>query len=117
MTDQEIREKKNKPPEEQKSDHPGGDHAVDNHGTGHGGGGHHAMMVADFRKRFWISLAATVPVLIMSPMIQSFFGMEGALAFTGDSYALWGLSSFIFFYGGWPFLMGLYDELKKRNPG
>ncbi|GAB1486630.1 hypothetical protein MASR2M79_16810 [Aminivibrio sp.] len=90
---------------------------MDDHDTGHSGGGHHAMMVADFRKRFWISIAATVPVLIMSPMIQSFFGMEGALAFTGDSYALWGISSFIFFYGGWPFLMGLYDELKKAEPG
>ncbi|MEA4881427.1 MAG: copper-translocating P-type ATPase, partial [Synergistaceae bacterium] len=98
-------------------DHPGGDHGMDDHGTGHSGGGHHAMMVADFRKRFWISLAATVPVLIMSPMIQSFFGMEGALAFTGDSYVLWGISSFIFFYGGWPFLKGLYEELKKAEPG
>ena len=43
--------------------------------------------------------------------------MEGLIAFTGDSYVLWGISSFIFFYGGWPFLKGLYDELKKAEPG
>ncbi|MDY6868521.1 MAG: copper-translocating P-type ATPase, partial [Chloroflexota bacterium] len=27
------------------------------------------------------------------------------------------LSSIVFFYGGWPFLSGLYNELKKRQPG
>ena len=30
---------------------------------------------------------------------------------------LFGLSSVAFFYGGWPFLKGLYDELKDKNPG
>lgn len=118
MADQEKKkneEKQNKPEEQKKHQHQ--NNGMGNHDKGHSGGDHHAMMVADFRKRFWISLAATVPVLIMSPMIQSFFGMEGAIAFTGDSYVLWGISSFIFFYGGWPFLKGLYNELKKAEPG
>jgi len=74
-------------------------------------------MVADFRKRFWISIVFTVPVLVLSPMIQSFLGFRETLGFPGDNYILWSLSSFIFFYGGWPFLKGLYDELKKREPG
>jgi Cu2+-exporting ATPase len=78
---------------------------------------HHAHMVADFRKRFWISIIFTVPVLILSPMIQSFLGFKETLGFPGDNYILWGISSFIFFYGGWPFLKGLFDELKKWEPG
>lgn len=76
---------------------------------------HHAMMIRDFRKRFWISLAATVPVLILSPMIQGIFAYE--LSFSYSQYLLFALASFIFLYGGWPFLKGLYDELKDRKPG
>ena len=30
-------------------------------------GNHHAMMVADFRRRFWVSLALTMPILALSP--------------------------------------------------
>ena len=78
---------------------------------------HHAHMVADFRKRFWISLALTVPILLLSPMIQRFLGLGESLRFTGDLFLLWALSSVVFFYGGWPFLKGLYDELKAKQPG
>ncbi|MBS3809201.1 MAG: cadmium-translocating P-type ATPase [Desulfobacterales bacterium] len=73
-------------------------------------------MVADFKKRFWISLAITVPVLFLSPMIQSFLGLR-ELGFAGDQYVLFALSTAIFFYGGWPFLKGIFDELKKFQPG
>ena len=76
---------------------------------------HHAHMIEDFKKRFWISLVLTVPVLILSPMIQSFLGISWG--FSGDHFVLFGLASFAFFYGGWPFLKGLYDELKDKNPG
>jgi Cu2+-exporting ATPase len=78
---------------------------------------HHAHMVADFRRRFWISLALTVPILLLSPMIQEWLGIEDIIAFTGDSYVLWGLATIVFFYGGWPFLKGLRDELKIKSPG
>ena len=74
-------------------------------------------MVADFRKRFWICLAATIPVLALSPMIQHFLGFGARFRFAGDSYILFILSSFIFFYGGFPFLKGLLDELKAKRPG
>ncbi|MFP4087902.1 MAG: copper-translocating P-type ATPase [Desulfobacteraceae bacterium] len=84
---------------------------------GHQGGDHHAHMVADFRKRFWISLGLTVPMLVLSPMIQSFLGLTAALGFPGDAYVLWVLASAVFFYGGWPFLKGLYDEIGKKEPG
>ena len=84
----------------------------------HAHAGHdHAAMVADFRRRFWISTAVSVPVLALSPMIQRFLGLEAALAFPGDAYVLFALSSAVFFYGGWPFLKGLVSELAKRRPG
>jgi len=78
---------------------------------------HHAHMVEDFRRRFWISLALTVPILALSPMIQAFLGLGEALRFPGDLWVLWALSSVVFFYGGWPFLKGIAEELRQRNPG
>ncbi|MDD5207313.1 MAG: copper-translocating P-type ATPase [Desulfobacterales bacterium] len=84
--------------------------------AGMGEGGGHAHMVADFRRRFWASLFVTVPILILSPMIQDFLGMRQAVKFAGDAYVLWLLSSAVFFYGGWPFLKGIVDELTKKQP-
>ena len=85
----------------------------DNH-EGHGGHDHSAMIV-DFRRRFWISLVLSVPVLLFSPMIQEFLGFS--ISFPGMDYVTAAISTIIFFYGGWPFLTGLIDELKDRNPG
>ncbi|MEE8446110.1 MAG: copper-translocating P-type ATPase, partial [Gemmatimonadota bacterium] len=78
---------------------------------------HHAHMVADFRKRFWVSLALTVPVLLLSPLIQSVLGLGEALRFPGDRYVLFGFSTAVFLYGGFPFLKGLALELRSRRPG
>jgi Cu2+-exporting ATPase len=74
--------------------------------------GHHT---ADFLKRFWICLVITIPVLLLSHMIQQWAGFT--LSFTGDKYILLALSSFVFIYGGGPFLKGLVRELKHRVPG
>ncbi len=74
-------------------------------------------MVADFKKRFWISLVLTIPILLLSPLIQGFLGLDEALRFSGDVMVLWAISSVVFFYGGWPFLKGLYTELKGAKPG
>ena len=74
-------------------------------------------MVSDYRRRFWISLVLTVPVLALSPMIQQFLGLRAALAFSRSSYVLFALSAAVYFYGGWPFLAGLIGELRKRTPG
>ena len=89
------------------------------HQAAMGSGSHHNHhnMIADFRRRFWISLIITIPILLLSPLIQRFLGLEGKISFTGDSYVLWALSSGVFFYGGYPFLKGIYDELKSRSPG
>jgi len=85
--------------------------------AGHDHQSHHAHMVADFRRRFWISLVLTVPVLALSPMIQDLLGLRESLTFQGDSFLQWSLSSVIFVYGGWPFLKGLVNELREKNPG
>lgn len=111
------------PGDHEHSDHGGhdptqkhGDHQrKESHkGSESGHHGHHVYMIRDFRKRFWVSLALSVPVVALAPMIQQWFGFE--LAFPGDKYVQFALSSFIFFYGGWPFFKGLFHELRDKTP-
>jgi len=87
--------------------------------TTHDKGHHdnHEHMVLDYKKRFWVSLIVTVPILILSPMIQHFLGLGESIRFFGDQYLLFGLSSAVFFYGGYPFLRGIFSELKSAKPG
>jgi len=87
------------------------------HEEGHDHHAHHAVMVADFRRRFFVSLVVTLPILALSPMIQSWLGVAAAWAFPGDAWVLLGLSTFVYGYGGWPFLTGMVDELRERTPG
>ena len=87
------------------------------HKTPHVGPEHHDHMAADFQKRFWISLGLTLPILVLSPMLQTLVGLREAIRFPGDMYVLFGLSSAVFWYGGWPFLKGLFAELRSRQPG
>jgi P-type Cu2+ transporter len=92
-----------------------------NHGKHKQKGNHnhhdHSKMIDDYKQRFWISLALTIPILLLSPMVQKFLGLDETLAFSGSQYVLFALSSFVFFYGGYPFLKGMFDELKKLLPG
>ena len=82
---------------------------------GMAGHDHHKMMIADFRRRFYVVLVLTIPVLALSAMIQKFIGVHWQ--FPGSIYILLTISSFIFFYGGWPFLKGWWEEMKAWNPG
>ena len=86
-------------------------------GSGHAGHDHHAHMVADFRRRFWVSLVLTVPILAISSGFWSLLGLNPPLRFAGDAYAVFGFASVIFFYGGWPFLKGFVEEVGQRRPG
>ncbi len=89
-------------------------HSPGNPAMGHAGHDHMAM-INDFKKRFYIVLALTIPVVLLSPMIQHF--AEVNWTFQGSMYLLFGLSSIVFFYGGWPFLTGGLSEMKTRNLG
>jgi Cu2+-exporting ATPase len=73
------------------------------------------MMIEDFKKRFWVSLVLTVPILLLAPMIQEWLGVDWR--FPGDSYLLFALSTIVYFYGGRPFIKGFFDEIKAKSPG
>lgn len=81
----------------------------------HSGHGSHSSGIADFKKRFYVVLALTIPIMLLSEMIQHWLGIH--FSFPGSKYVLFFLSSIVFFYGGWPFLKGLVGELRAKNPG
>lgn len=110
------------------ADHAGGRRRDDNYtdpkivaaaGSSHSehAGHDHGAMVADFRRRFWVTLVLTPPVLLLSPMIQHWLGVAETLAFAGDGLVLFALSTIVYVYGGWPFLTGFLSELRKGQPG
>ena len=77
----------------------------------------HSGMIEDLKKRFWISLIITIPILILSPTIQELVGLGESIRFTGDLYLLFILSSIVYFYGGYPFFKGFFNQIKSRTPG
>ncbi len=87
----------------------------ENPAMGMAGHEHHAMMIADFKKRFYVVLILTIPILLLSEMIQHWLGVHWQ--FEGSQYILFALSTIVFFYGGFPFLKGWVNEVKTRNPG
>ncbi len=97
---------------------PGGPHRPGHNGGGaghHAGSGTHAHDPDDFRKRFIVSSVLTVPILVLSPVIQSFLGFR--FDFYGSVYLQLAFATGVFFYGGLPFLKGIVAELRARTPG
>ena len=94
------------------------EHSKMQHGTkpmGMTGHDHHKMMIDDFKRRFYVTLILTIPVMLLSPMIQQWFHFN--IVFNGSNYLLFTLSTIVFFYGGLPFLKGLIDEIKNNAIG
>jgi Cu2+-exporting ATPase len=89
--------------------------ADNHHHHSNEGHSHHAGMIDDFKQRFYIVLALTGPIMALSPMIQHWLRIDWS--FTGSNFVLLILSSIVFFYGGWPFLKGLFGEVKAQSPG
>jgi len=85
-------------------------------GGDHGGhdkhAGHHVEM---FRRRFWWSLLLTVPLVVTSHMVMDWLGYD--LDFYGMDAVGPVLGTFVFLWGGWPFLAGGVQEAKDRQPG
>ena len=79
------------------------------------GAGSHVHDPEDFRKRFIISTVITIPILLLSPVIQSFLGFR--FDFPGSLYIQLALASAVYFYGGYPFLKGMFRELHAHTPG
>jgi Cu2+-exporting ATPase len=77
---------------------------------------HHAMMEQDFKKRFYVSLIVSVPVLILSPTIQQWFNFS-IPRFPGYDLTLFGLATIIALYGGLPFYRGAYESIQKKLLG
>ena len=72
---------------------------------------HHAMMEADFRRRFWVVLALTIPILLLSPTIQGWLGFR--LTFPGARYLLFLMATGVTFYGTWPFYQNARKALRS----
>ncbi|WP_307248577.1 heavy metal translocating P-type ATPase [Catenuloplanes indicus] len=85
-------------------------------GAGHGGHDEHAGHDPEaFRRKFWLSLVLTLPIVATSHMIMDWFGYS--LDFPGMSLAGPVLGTVVFVYGGWPFLAGAVAEVRDRAPG
>ena len=64
------------------------------HSMRHAGHDHHAMMIADFRKRFYVVLVLTVPIMLLSETIQHWLKIH--IQFPGSNYLILVLSSIVF---------------------
>ncbi|MFX1318611.1 MAG: heavy metal translocating P-type ATPase [Promethearchaeota archaeon] len=91
-------------------------HAAIKHNS-HDGVSHHEMMIRDYRKRFIVSMILTAPIVLLSPLIQTLLGLTAFLSFPGYTLVLFGLSTIVYFFGGYPFLKGLVQEIRKRQLG
>ncbi|MDI6799377.1 MAG: copper-translocating P-type ATPase [Actinomycetota bacterium] len=80
---------------------------------GHGAN-HRGNMTKDLKNRFWVSALLTIPILLLSPLIQNLFGFS--LVIAGSDLILFISSSAIFFCGGFPFLTGSVEELRRKDP-
>jgi len=86
--------------------------------AGHTGGGRDKHAGHDpemFRRRFWLSLVLTLPIVATSDMVMQWFGYR--LDFPGMGWVGPVLGSVVFCYGGWPFLVGAVSEIRDRAPG
>lgn len=109
------------------TDHHGVDHHRADHSTApeHGAGhDHHAAHHGDhsahdpavFRRKFWLSLALTVPTLVFSEGLQNILGLTGP-RFPGSQFIPAAFGVVLFFYGGLVFLRGAVGELRAKLPG
>jgi len=99
----------------------GGDHGAHGHedqpGKDHGGhGGMHAGHEQMFRRRFFVSTALSISVLLYSETMQDWLGFT-VPAFTGSELIVPVFSVIVFLYGGLPFLRMAVPEICEWSPG
>lgn len=91
------------------------DHEME-HAGGHAAHADHTGHEEMFRRRFWVCLLLSIPVLLYSPMLQEWFGFTMP-AFPGSEWIAPLFAVIIFVYGGLPFLDMARPELQNRQPG
>ncbi len=107
------RHEDHKPRQDDEHNH---DHAAGNKVSEHQGHDHKLHSPEVFRRRFWVALILTIPVLLYSHHIQEWLNLHPP-EFPGSHLVPFILGTVIFFYGGMVFLKGGRDELKMRRPG
>jgi Cu2+-exporting ATPase len=66
-----------------------------------------------FKRRFFICLVLTLPILYFAPIFQTWFNYK-AIQFSGAQWVIPIFATIIYFYGGWVFLKGAYYELRSK---
>lgn len=96
-------------------EHPHDHHGHHQHGhTGHAGHDKHAGHDPEiFKRRFFICLLLTLPILYVASHFQMWFGYR-AIEFPGSEWVSPILSTIIYFYGGWVFLQGAWYERRSQ---
>ncbi|WP_084176467.1 heavy metal translocating P-type ATPase [[Limnothrix rosea] IAM M-220] len=89
------------------------DHQASNHQHHAGHDKHAGHSPAMFKRRFFICLALTLPVLYFAPSFQEWFNYQ-AIQFPASNWATPILSTVIYFYGGLVFLKGAYHEIRSK---
>ena len=91
--------------------------AHDHHpGSGHVGQDKHAGHDPEmFRRRFWLTLVLTIPLVVTSHMVMDWFDYSVDLPLMEWYGPV--LGTIVFFWGGWPFLAGGVAEVRDRQPG
>lgn len=77
----------------------------------------HSSMLKDYKKRLIVCLILTIPVFILTPIVQQALNLNQTINFYGEEYLLLLISSIVFGYGGYPFFKGFLEEIKNRIPG
>ena len=77
----------------------------------HGG---HMMHMGNLKQKFWVSLILTIPIVLLTPMMGIHLPFQ--FTFTGSDWLVLIIATFLFFYGGKPFLQGGKMELAQRKP-
>lgn len=84
---------------------------MDNTMMQHGG---QMMHMGNLKQKFWISLIASIPVILLSPMLK--VSWLPTISFSGSNWVSLILASFLYFYGGAPFMTGALAEIKAKKP-
>lgn len=98
--------------------HAHGSHAAHEMGkeSEHAGHVDHTGHEDMFRRRFWVSLLLSIPVLLYTPMLQMWFGFTMP-NFMGSQWIAPLFSIVVFLYGGVPFIQMAMPEIRNRQPG